>query len=340
MDYVTLGRTEITVCKNGFGALPVQRVDFNTAKRLFLRAYDAGVNFYDTARFYTDSEEKIGYSLSPVRNKIYIATKTAAQDAAAFWQDLHTSLKNLKTDYIDIYQFHNPSFCPVPGDGTGLYEAMLEAKKQGKIRFIGLTNHRLAVAREAIASDLYDTIQFPFCYLATAADLDIVRGCKDNNIGFIAMKSLSGGLITSSAAAYAFAAQYDNVLPIWGVQRESELDEFLSYNTNPPSMTDEIKDIIARDRKTLAGDFCRGCGYCMPCPVGIEINNCARMSLLIRRSPSELQLTEDVQKKMKLIESCLHCGQCKSKCPYGLDTPKLLEDNYRDYMEILNGKEF
>ncbi len=338
MDYVTLGRTGIKACKNGFGALPVQRVSFDEAKALFLRAYGAGINFFDTARWYTDSEEKIGYAMADLRDKIYIATKTGAQNAEAFWKDLETSLGNLKTDYIDIYQFHNPSFCPKPGDGTGLYEAMLEAKKQGKIRFIGITNHRLAVAHEAIESGLYDTIQFPFSYLATEKDIEIVEECKKNNLGFIAMKGLSGGLITNSAAAYAFMAQYDNALPIWGVQRMSELEEFLSYNDNPPSMTEEIREIIEKDRKMLAGDFCRGCGYCMPCPAGIEINNCARMSLLIRRSPSELQLTPEVQAKMKKIEDCLHCGKCKSKCPYGLDTPKLLEENYKDYIEILNGK--
>lgn len=340
MDYVTLGRTEIKVCKNGFGALPIQRISFDSAKEILLHAYNNGINFFDTARFYTDSEEKIGYALSDVRDKIYIATKTAAQNADDFWKDLNTSLNNMKTDYIDIYQFHNPSFCPKPNDGTGLYEAMLEAKAQGKIRFIGLTNHRLAVAQEAIDSGLYDTIQFPFCYLATDKDIAIVENCKKNNLGFIAMKGLSGGLITNSAAAYAFMAQYDNVLPIWGVQRMSELNEFLSYNTNPPSVTGEIKELIDNDRKMLAGEFCRGCGYCMPCPVGIEINNCARMSLLLRRSPSELQLTPAVQAKMKKIENCLHCNQCKSKCPYGLDTPKLLVENYKDYVEILNGKEF
>ena len=340
MDYVTLGRTEIKVCKNGFGALPIQRISYDSAKEILLHAYNNGINFFDTARFYTDSEEKIGYALSDVRDKIYIATKTAAQNADDFWKDLNTSLNNMKTDYIDIYQFHNPSFCPKPNDGTGLYEAMLEAKAQGKIRFIGLTNHRLAVAQEAIDSGLYDTIQFPFCYLATDKDIAIVENCKKNNLGFIAMKGLSGGLITNSAAAYAFMAQYDNVLPIWGVQRMSELNEFLSYNTNPPSVTGEIKELIDNDRKMLAGEFCRGCGYCMPCPVGIEINNCARMSLLLRRSPSELQLTPAVQAKMKKIENCLHCNQCKSKCPYGLDTPKLLEENYKDYVEILNGKEF
>ncbi len=338
MSQVTLGTTGITVNKNGFGALPVQRVTMEEAKKLLRKAFESGITFFDTARAYTDSEEKLGEALSDVRDQIFIATKTAAKTADGFWKDLETSLKLLKTDYIDIYQFHNPAVCPKPGDGTGLYEAMLEAKEQGKIRHIGITNHRLAVAQEAIDSGLYEVLQFPFCYLATEKDLALVRQCKEKNIGFIAMKALSGGMITNSAAAYAYLDQFDHVLPIWGVQRERELDEFISYIENPPVMTEEMRGLIAHDQKELAGNFCRGCGYCMPCPVGIEINTCARMSLLIRRSPSELQLTPEVQEKMKQIENCLHCGQCSSKCPYDLDTPRLLEENYKDYMEILNGK--
>ena len=338
MEMVTLGKTGITVNKNGFGALPIQRISIDDAVALARRAYEAGMTFFDTARFYTDSEEKLGEAFDGMREKVCIATKTAAQNAEDFWKDLEVSLHNLRTDYIDIYQFHNPSFCPKPGDGTGLYEAMLEAKAQGKIRHIGITNHRLAVANEAIDSGLYETLQFPFCYLATEIDLELVKKCKEADMGFIAMKALSGGLINNSAAAYAFEAQYDNVLPIWGVQRRSELEEFISYIDNPPVMNDEIKVLIGHDRKELSGEFCRGCGYCMPCPAGIEINNCARMSLMLRRAPSDAQLTPEMQEKMKKIENCLHCNKCKSKCPYGLDTPTLLQKNYEDYKRVLAGE--
>lgn len=339
MVTVTLGSTGITVNKNGFGALPIQRVSHEEASRILKKAFHAGITFFDTARFYSDSEEKMGEALADVRSELFIATKTAAQNAEAFWKDLETSLGLLKTDYIDIYQFHNPSFCPKPGDGTGLYEAMLEAKAQGKIRHIGITNHRLHVAKEAIESGLYETLQFPFNYLATDEEHKLVTMCKENNMGFIAMKALSGGLITDSKVAYAYQAEYDNVLPIWGVQKESELDEFIEYIVKPPVMDDEIRAIIEKDKNELAGGFCRGCGYCMPtCPVGIEINNCARMSLLLRRSPSELQLTPEVQAKMKKIEDCIHCGQCSAHCPYGLDTPKLLEENYKDYQDVLAGR--
>lgn len=266
-DIVTLGRTGITVNKNGFGALPIQRIGKEAAVKLVRKAYEAGITFFDTARWYTDSEIKLGEAFEGMREKVYIATKTGAKTPEEFWEDLHTSLDNLKTDYIDIYQFHNPAFCPVPGDGSGLYEAMSEAKKQGKVRHIGITNHRLSVAREAVESGLYETLQFPFCYLTGEKELALVEKCKDAEMGFIAMKALSGGLITNSAAAYAFQVQYDNVLPIWGVQRESELEEFISYIENPPVMTEELRALIKRDRAELAGEFCRGCGYCMPCPV-------------------------------------------------------------------------
>ena len=338
MQTVTLGTTGITVNKNGFGALPIQRISQSEAVRLVRKAYDAGITYFDTARWYTDSEEKLGEAFDGMREKVYIATKTGAETVEAFWQDLETSLKNLRTDYIDLYQFHNPAFCPKPEDGTGLYEAMQAAKEQGKIRHIGITNHRLAVAQEAAASGLYETLQFPFSYLSGRQELNLVKQCEEAGVGFVAMKALSGGLITNSAAAYAFLAQYENVLPIWGVQRESELDEFISYIKNPPEMTEEIKELIARDREQLSGEFCRGCGYCMPCPAGIEIHTCARMSLLIRRSPSRAQLTEQAQEMMKKIEGCLHCNKCRGKCPYELDTPALLERNYEDYKKILAGE--
>ena len=338
MDMVTLGSTGITVNKNGFGALPIQRISQEDAVHLARKAYKAGIRFFDTARAYTDSEVKLGEAFDGIRTEVYIATKTAAQNAEDFWKDLHTSLTNLRTDYVDLYQFHNPAFCPKPGDGSGLYEAALEAKEKGMIRHIGITNHRLSVAREAIESGLYETLQFPFSYISGEQELELVNACKEHEMGFIAMKGLSGGLITNSAAAYAFEAQYDGVLPIWGVQREKELDEFLSYIDNPPRMTGEIKAVIDHDRAELCGEFCRGCGYCMPCPAGIEINNCARMSLLLRRSPSAEHLSPAGQAKMKKIEGCLHCNQCKAKCPYGLDTPALLARNYEDYKRVLAGE--
>lgn len=335
MEKVILGRTNIEVNKNGFGALPIQRVTKEDAKKILIKAYKNGINFYDTARAYSDSEEKVGYALSDVREDIYIASKTMSTTVEGFWKDLELSLKNLKTDYIDIYQFHNPPFCPQPNDGTGLYEAMLEAKEQGKIKHIGLTNHRLDIALEAANSLLYDTIQYPFNYLATKEEEELVKLCQKNHIGFICMKAMSGGLITRSDVSYAHLLQFKNVVPIWGMQKESELDEFISYQDNPPQLTKEIKDVINKDIEELSGEFCRGCGYCMPCPKGIIINQCARMSLMLRRAPSDAWLSDFWQAEMKKTEECISCNACKQKCPYGLDTPELLKKNYKDYQTFL-----
>lgn len=333
MNSVRLGKTEIVTPRNGFGALPIQRISDDEAVKIVRRAFESGITYFDTARGYTDSEHKLGLALSDVRDKVFIATKTMATDGEGLRRDLETSLRELNTDYIDLYQFHNPAVCPKPGDGSGLYEAALEAKAQGIIRHIGITNHRLAVAHEAIESGLFETLQFPFCYLATDKEIEIALKCKAADMGFIAMKSMSGGLITRSDAAYAFADLYDNVLPIWGVQKMSELEEFIALGENPPVMTDEMKAFIESEKNELSGDFCRGCGYCMPCPVGIKINDCARMSLMIRRAPVDIYMDKAHQEDMEKIEDCIECRRCASKCPYGLDTPALLKKNLIDYRE-------
>lgn len=301
------------------------------------KAFDHGINYYDTARAYSDSEEKLGEAFRYVREKIVISTKTAAKTAEAFWKDLDESLRKLKTDYINIYQFHTPDFCPRPGDESGLYDAMLEAKAQGKIRHIGITNHKITVANEAVASGLYETMQFPFSYLASKKELKLVADCKEADMGFIAMKGLSGGLISNSACAYAFMnqPQFAHVAPIWGMQREQKLDEFLAHGECPPVLDEELQAIIEHDVKQLSGNFCRGCGYCMPCPAGIEINNCARMSLMLRRAPQAGWLSKEWQEKMAKIENCLHCNACMKKCPYELNTPELLAKNYEDYKTFL-----
>ncbi len=244
----------------------------------------------------------------------------------------------LGTDWIDVYQFHNPRRCPLPGDGSGLYEAMVEARERGLIRFIGITNHRLDTARQAVASGLYDTLQFPFSSLSGEQELSLVRACASAQVGFIAMKALSGGLITHARAAYAYLRQFPNVLPIWGIQKMEELEEWLEFMDETPVYDEELRAYVEQEKKELSGDFCRGCGYCMPCPADIMINNCARMSLMLRRSPSKAWLTEEMQAEMAKIENCLNCRQCVSKCPYELNTPELLRKNLEDYKKVLAGE--
>ncbi len=339
MKRIQLGSTGIEIEKNGFGALPIQRISRDDAAHLLRKAYDGGMNYFDTARYYTDSEEKVGYAFAGMRDKVVIATKSGAGDAVGLRADLETSLRMLRTDYIDVYQFHNPAFCPKPGGEDGLYDEALKLRAEGKIRHISITNHRLAVAREAIESGLYATLQFPFSYLSGEQELSLVEGCRKAGMGFIAMKGMAGGLIRDGYAAAAFMETQEDVVPIWGVQHEWELDQFLDCVKNGAVLTDERKATIERDREELSGDFCRGCGYCMPCPQGIMINQCARMALMARRAGTRDWKTEFWQNEMKKIENCVQCGRCAAKCPYGLDTPKLLRENAEEYWKILAASE-
>ena len=331
METIILGSTGIAATRSGFGALPIQRLSKEEAARLLVLAYEGGINFFDTANAYTDSEEKIGLALSSVRKNIFLATKTGSSTPDQFWKHLELSLTRMKTDYIDIYQFHNPASMP----SDEMLSCMVKAKAQGMIRHIGVTAHRLDTALAEIESGAFETMQFPLSALSSEKDLDLVRLCKEKNMGVIGMKGLAGGLLTSAAPSMAYLRRFDNLVPIWGIQRESELQEVLELEKNPPALDEAMMARIEKDRRELAGDFCRGCGYCMPCPAGIEINNCARMSLMLRRAPQAGWLSPAWQEKMKKIEGCLHCGQCMKKCPYGLNTPELLARNYEDYKTFL-----
>ena len=332
MKTIRLGRSELMVTKTAFGALPIQRIPTADAVKLVRRAYEGGINYFDTANMYTDSEEKLGLALKDVREQVIISTKSAATDKQGALAHIEQSLRHL--GYIDLFQFHNPAVLPDINDPNGAFAAALEMKEKGYIRHIGITNHRHHIAKAAVESGNFETLQFPFCYLATDVDLELVRLCREADMGFIAMKGLSGGLLNNAAACHAFMDQHENVVPIWGVQREEELDQWLELANSDVTMTPELQAVIEKDRKELSGSFCRGCGYCMPCPAGIEINNSARMNMLLRRAPYQPYLSDEWREKMHRIENCIHCDSCKSRCPYGLDTPALLQYMLKDYDEF------
>jgi len=336
MEYIALGKTGLMVSRTAFGALPLQRVvDYNESSALIRAAYEGGINFFDTAHSYTDSEEKLGIAFKDIRNDIVIATKSGARNADDLRVDLETSLRNLKTDYIDLYQIHNPSFIPMPGGSDGIYDALLELKNEGKIRFFGITNHSRQLAFQAVDTGLYDTLQYPFSYLADNQDVELVKICADKTMGFIAMKALAGGLITNIPAAFSWIRQFEEVIPIWGIQRQVELEDFLELERNPVVVDEIIKGEIEKDRKLLCGNFCRGCGYCLPCPVNIPINNANRMSQLLRRSPTAQWLTPEWQDLMGRIKNCTKCGLCAKRCPYGLKPYETLPKHLKDYRSFL-----
>ncbi len=331
MKTIRLGRTELQVSKTAFGALPIQRITTAQAVKLVRRAYEGGINYFDTANMYTDSEEKLGQALEGVRQNVVISTKSAATDKKTALAHIEESLRRLRTDYIDLFQFHNPAQLPDPEDPEGAFAAALEMQQKGYIRHIGITNHRPGVARAAIESGNFETLQFPFCYLATDQDLALVEACRQADMGFIAMKGLSGGLLNNAQACYAFMRDQAGVVPIWGIQHEWELDQWLELTERDPGLTPELQAVIDRDRKELAGNFCRSCGYCLPCSAGIDIPQAARMSQLLGRSPYKPYMTDEWYAKMHKIEDCIHCDLCKSRCPFGLDTPALLQKQLMEY---------
>ncbi len=334
MKRIRLGKTELFVTKPALGCLPLQRCDMDTAVALLRAAYEGGINFYDTANAYTDSEEKLGIALSDVRKNIILATKSMARDRESVLRHIGNSLRMLKTDYIDLLQLHNPSELPDPNDPDGAYAGALEAKQRGWIRHIGITAHRIDVARAAIASGNFETLQFPFSYISAPEDLALAGQCAKADMGFIAMKGLAGGLLQNAAACHAFMEQYDNVVPIWGVQTMEQLQQWLKLADENPSLDTELQAVIEADRQALSGAFCRSCGYWMPCPAGIEIRNCARMDMLLRRSPWQQYYSPEWVQKMERIEACIGCGQCEARCPYGLHPAQLMRymlDDWRTY---------
>ena len=334
MQYIPLGNTGLTVTRPAMGCLPLQRCDTDYAVKLLHAAYEGGIRYFDTANAYSDSEKKMGLALADVRKDIVISTKSHGNDKATVLAHIENSLKMLKTDYIDLFQFHQVEAVPDPNDPNGPYAGALEAKERGWIRHIGFTSHRVNIAEDCIASGYFETCQFPFSYISDERDLALAEKCKKAGMGFIAMKGLAGGMLTNARACTAFMNQYDNVIPIWGIQRLEELEQWLAAGEEMPALDEELSAVIAKDRQELAGNFCRSCGYCMPCTVGIDIMNCARMDMLLRRSPWQQYMSEVWYAKMQKINDCVNCRQCVSKCPYGLDQPSLLQYMLKDYNEF------
>ena len=334
MRKITLGKTNLEVTKTAFGVLPLQRRSVEDAVEILQTAKNSGINFFDTARAYTDSEEKVGIAFKGCRDDVIIATKTHASNLQEMKEHLKTSLQMLQTDYIDIYQFHNVK--DVPKENDDMYKYMLELKDKGTIKHIGATSHSYDSAVEVVSCGLYDTLQYPIFCLSDEKDLGIIEMCKKHNVGLIAMKGMGGGLIDDAKIAFSFLDSYDNVATIWGVQRKEELLEFIELDKNPPVQDDVLQEKIAKYKSELGGDFCRGCGYCLSnCPVGIQINNCARMSQLLRRAVWQSFVTDEWRQNMKMIDECIECRACTEKCPYSLDIPKLLKKNLADYNEFL-----
>ena len=328
MEYRALGRTGLQISPMGLGGIPVQRIDAEGTKQLLQKLVAAGVNYIDTARGYTVSEEYIGYGLEGIRDKFVLATKSMARTREAMAADIDISLKNLRTDYIDLYQVHNPSpkdleTVIAPG---GALEALLEARQAGKIGHIGITLHSADMFQKALELSWVETIMFPYNLVETQGE-DLIRICGQKGIGFIAMKPLAGGAIEDATLALRFIGQNSNVsVVIPGMAEEKELQQNLAAVADTTPLSLEEKQKINQIRSTLGTQFCRRCNYCAPCPMGIGIPGIFVLEgYFSRYNLQDWALTRYNGTPVK-ASACIGCGACEARCPYQLPIRKMLKN--------------
>ena len=327
MEYRALGRTGLQISPMGLGGIPVQRIDAEGTKQLLQKLVAAGVNYIDTARGYTVSEEYIGYGLEGIRDKFVLATKSMARTKEAMAADIDISLKNLRTDYIDLYQVHNPGpkdleTVIAPG---GALEALLEARQAGKIGHIGITLHSADMFQKALELSWVETIMFPYNLVETQGE-DLIRICGQKGIGFIAMKPLAGGAIEDATLALRFIGQNSNVsVVIPGMAEEKELQQNLAAVADTTPLSLEEKQKINRIRSTLGTQFCRRCNYCAPCPMGIGIPGIFVLEgYFSRYNLQDWAMTRYNGTPVK-ASACIGCGACEARCPYQLPIRKMLK---------------
>ena len=327
MEYTVLGKTGLKISRVGFGGIPIQRVNKEQAKPLIARLAQEGVNYIDTARGYTVSEEYLGYALEGMRDKFILATKSMARTKEGMEKDISISLQNLRTEYIDLYQVHNPSAKDLeqvcaPG---GALEALQEAKKAGKIGHIGITLHSVDLFREALELPWVETIMFPYNIVETQAE-ELIARCTEKNIGFICMKPLAGGALENAPLAIRFIMQNPNVsVVIPGMAEEKEITQNIAAALDNAPLTEEEMAEISHIRNTLGTEFCRRCNYCAPCTAGINISG----SILFEGYFNRYDLKDWAYDRYMALpvhaDACVDCGVCESRCPYNLPIRKMLK---------------
>ena len=327
MEYRILGKTGLKISRLGFGGIPIQRIDAEGTKTVISHLHKAGVNYIDTARGYTVSEEYLGYALEGIRQDFVLATKSMARTKEAMAADIETSLKNLRTDYIDLYQIHNPSpedieKVQAPG---GALEALMEAKAAGKIGHIGITLHPVDLFEKALELPWVETIMFPYNIVETQAE-EMIRACKEKNIGFIAMKPLAGGAIEDATLALRFIAKNDAVsVVIPGMATIAEAEQnFAAVNDEAP-LTAAEQEKIAAIRDSLGTQFCRRCNYCAPCTAGISIYSMFLMQGYHDRYDLQDWAKARYHAMDKKAGDCVDCGICETRCPYNLPIRQMLK---------------
>jgi len=333
MRYVKFGKSGLEISELGFGGIPIIRLDVHTAMRVLHRARDRGITFYDTASIYRDSEEKIGRAFDGARDKVVIATKTIMRDARHASEQLENSLRMLRTDYIDLYQFHQVAqekdWDALTAQG-GAMEAINKAKKDGKIRFIGVTSHNLSMAIRLVKTGLFSSIQFPFNFIEDAANDELIALAKKLKMGILAMKPFAGGMINDAGVAFKFLRQYPDVVPIPGFDSEKAVDEVVSLYQHPNNVTEEDRQKMEKYRTELGKQFCRRCEYCQPCSQGVMITPAMGYKIVASRMSPAVSV-DFCRPAMESVKLCTGCGECLERCPYELPIQEMLKTNYDLY---------
>lgn len=335
MEYRILGKTGLKISRMGFGGIPIQKIDEEGTRKLLHEMMEKGVNYIDSARGYTVSEQYIGYSLEGIRDKFVLATKSMSRTKEAMAADIETSLGNFRTDYIDLYQVHNPSMeqlDQVIGEG-GALEALMEAKAAGKIGHIGLTAHSTAVFERALGLDWVETIMFPY-NIVEQQGAELIHKCAEKNIGFIDMKPLAGGAIEDATLALRYVCSNPDVtVVIPGMAEVRELEQNLAACSNTEPLTDEELKAMDKVREQLGTDFCRRCNYCAPCTVGINIPSVFLFAGYLQRYDLA-DWAKDRYSTLKVKASaCIGCGKCEPRCPYHLPIREKLKKCAQDMGE-------
>ena len=335
MEYTNLGNTGLKVSRLGFGGIPIQRITQEEATALIHKLPEYGVNYIDTARGYTVSEEYLGIAMEGIRDKFVLATKSMARTREAMEKDIETSLKNLRTDHIDLYQVHNAppaQMSIVTGEG-GALEALLEAKAAGKIGHIGITAHEIGTFEMGLEMDWVETIMFPYNFVELQA-ADLIRKCAEKGKGFICMKPLAGGAIENAPLAMRFiASNKDITVNIPGMANEDELKQNVAAACDPaPLSEDDLKE-VQNIRDTLGNQFCRRCNYCQPCTMGINISFCFTINGYLTRYGLKDWAIGRYKGMAVEPNACIECGMCESRCPYHLPIIEMLKDVYSNFQK-------
>ncbi|MFC2069766.1 aldo/keto reductase [Chloroflexota bacterium] len=336
MDKIRLGKTEMMISRLGFGGIPIQRDTEDEAVTVVKRCLDLGITFLDTANGYTTSEERIGKAVAGKRAEVIIATKSGARNREGVEEHLALSLKRLNTDYIDLYQFHGVStseHLKIILDSDGLLPVAEAAKKAGVIRHIGITSHQIDIAEEAVKSDRFETIMFPFNFIAHEPAEELYALCKEHDVGLIAMKPLAGGMLDNITIAFKYLLQFPEVVPIPGIEKVHEIEEIVKLIDGPTKLTEVEKREMQRLRDELGDQFCRRCEYCQPCTEGIPISSVMTSDTVAKRMPPERLFSGMFAESIEKARSCTECGDCEERCPYHLPIREIIAKRIKGYEE-------